>query len=161
MAHGGAREGAGRGKGSKGKRTLAVEETLERLNCDPIEGMALIAMGSVPCLSCSETGTVTSIQFYQIINKPVPDWVISDADSPDTLNNESTRPVSCPLCGGTGIDPINISLRSSMHKELAQYIAPKRKAIEMEHDITDRLSSLLEGMDGDSLDLPDGEDGNS
>ena len=40
---GGKRAGAGRPPGSKNRRTLAVEQTLERLGCDPIEGLALIA----------------------------------------------------------------------------------------------------------------------
>jgi hypothetical protein len=62
----------GRPKGSKNKQTLAVTDRLEALGCDPIEGMARIAM------------------------------------------DESA----------------DLSLREQMYKELAQYIAPKRKAVE-------------------------------
>lgn len=69
---GGARPGAGRPKGSKSKATLDIEAKLKRLGCDPIAGMAGIAM------------------------------------APDT-----------------GPD-----LRARMFAELAQYIAPKRKAVE-------------------------------
>lgn len=61
----------GRKKGVPNKKTLAVAEKLEALGCDPIEGLARIAM---------------------------------DSDEE--------------------------SLRLQANKELAQYIAPKRKAIE-------------------------------
>jgi hypothetical protein len=62
----------GRQKGTPNKRTIAVAEKLEELGCDPIEGMAKIAMDK---------------------------------------NTE-------------------LSFRAQMYKELAQYVAPKRKAIE-------------------------------
>ncbi len=64
---------SGRPKGSRNKQTLAVIDRLEAFGCDPIEGMAMIAM------------------------------------------DESA----------------DLSLRAQMYKELAQYIAPKRKAVEM------------------------------
>ena len=62
----------GRVKGTPNKTTLAVAERLEAIGCDPIEGMARIAMD---------------------INTP-------------------------------------IDVRAKLYSELAQYIAPKRKAIE-------------------------------
>jgi hypothetical protein len=62
----------GRAKGTPNKGTVAVAERLEAIRCDPIEGMARIAMD---------------------INTP-------------------------------------IDLRAKLYSELAQYIAPKRKAIE-------------------------------
>ena len=63
----------GRPKGSKGKRTLAVEETLARLKCNPIEALAKIAQ---------------------------------DKKTP-------------------------LDIRVSVLKELAQYVAPKKKAVEL------------------------------
>jgi len=73
MAQGGARPGAGRPKGSPNKRTAEIQERLAELDCDPIEGMAMIAA-----------------------------------------------------------DPTNSNeLKFSCYKELAQYIAPKRKAVDM------------------------------
>jgi hypothetical protein len=62
----------GRIKGTPNKGTLAVAERLEAIGCDPIEGMARIAM---------------------------------DIKTP-------------------------IDIRAKLYSELAQYIAPKRKAIE-------------------------------
>jgi hypothetical protein len=66
------RKTGGRVKGTPHKATLAVAERLETIGCDPIEGMARIAM---------------------------------DIQTP-------------------------IDLRAKLYSELAQYIAPKRKAIE-------------------------------
>lgn len=73
MAHGGKRPGTGRPAGSKNKRSQEIEDRLEDLGVDPIEGMAMIA-----------------------------------AD-----------PNSTP------------ELKLQCYKELAQYVAPKRKAIDM------------------------------
>jgi hypothetical protein len=73
MGHGGFRPGAGRKKGVPNKATLDIQARLAALGCDPIAGMALIAM---------------------------------DTASP-------------------------LELRGRMYSELAQYVAPKRKAVEM------------------------------
>jgi hypothetical protein len=71
---GGKRDGAGRPAGSKNKRTQEIEDKLAALNCDPIEGMAMLA-----------------------------------------------------------VDPTaSQELKFQAFKELAQYVAPKRKAVEME-----------------------------
>lgn len=66
------RKTGGRVKGTPNKATVAVAERLEAIGCDPIEGMARIAM---------------------------------DIKTP-------------------------IDLRARLYSELAQYIAPKRKAVE-------------------------------
>ena len=71
---GGFRVGSGSPKGSLGEKTLAVQEKLQQLNCDPIEALANISM--------------------------------------DTNNTPE--------------------LRFQANKELAQYVAPKRKAVELE-----------------------------
>jgi hypothetical protein len=71
------RKTGGRKKGTPNKRSQTVTEKLEALGCDPIAGMARIAM--------------------------------------NTKNP--------------------IELRAQMFKELAQYIAPKRKAIELHEEI--------------------------
>ena len=51
---GGRRQGAGRPSGSKNKRTEATEAMLERLGCNPIEGMALIANNDKEALGITE-----------------------------------------------------------------------------------------------------------
>ncbi len=62
----------GRKKGTPNKRTVEIQEKLARLKCDPLKGMALLAM------------------------------------------DEDNTP----------------ELRGRMYAELAQYVAPKRKALE-------------------------------
>lgn len=71
---GGKREGAGRPAGATNKRSQAIADKLEELNCDPIEGMAMI------------------------------------------MNDTS----------------LDHSLRLAAMKELAQYVAPKRKAVDID-----------------------------
>ena len=69
----------GRKAGTPNKRTLEIQDKLEALGCDPIEGMAQIAQQAM-----SEN---------------------------------------------------NLHLAGQMYKELAQYVAPKRKSIEMSTDV--------------------------
>ncbi len=91
--------GPGRPKGSKTKQQLGIEEMLASVGCDPILGMAKIALGEVPCLNpkCS---------------------------------------AECETCEGSGLQPVPLDLRAKMFSELAQYVAPKRKAVEHTGDIT-------------------------
>jgi len=88
----------GRSKGTPNKKTQEVQRMLEGLGCDPLEGMARIAMNDVAC-GCE--------------GEPTP---------------EGKDP--CALCNGTGQEVVSLDLRAQMFKELAQYVAPKRKAIE-------------------------------
>jgi len=73
MAHGGKRQGSGRPTGSPNKRSKEIQERLDAMDVDPIEGMAMIA-------------------------------------SDPTVTPE---------------------LKFQCFKELAQYVAPKRKSIDM------------------------------
>lgn len=79
------RKTGGRKAGTPNKRTTMVTERLEALGCDPIEGMALLAM--------------------------------DPANSPD--------------------------LRGRMFAELAQYVAPKRKAVEIGSGDHNRVTFAL------------------
>src|SRR5690349_18425261 len=91
----------GRKKGTPNRSTVAIHEKLDRLGLDPIEGMALIAMGRVPCQPCRGEGRLS----YP----------------------GSERSFGCEACGGTGREPVSVELRARMYSELAQYVAPKRK----------------------------------
>ena len=82
MSKGGARPGAGRPKGQANKRSKEISDRLEQLNCDPIEGMAMIA-------------------------------------------------------NDTSLDH---GLRLTAFKELAQYVAPKRKAVDVDASIDGNVS---------------------
>src|SRR5680860_744823 len=92
----------GRQKGTPNKRTAAVTETLKALGCDPIEGMARIAMD----------------------------------------------------------EKVEIAVLARMYQELAQYVAPKRKAIEITGEDGDAikgeftLSGWLESHSGKTLGPP-------
>src|SRR5829696_6196646 len=92
----------GRQRGTPNKKTQTVADTLAELGCNPIEGMAKIAMD----------------------------------------------------------EQAELGLRAQMYKELAQYVAPKRKAVEVtgedggpvKTEITVR--ELLDSINGQSLGPP-------
>jgi len=111
----------GRAKGTPNKKTQDVIDRLKELNCDPIEGMAKIAMNACPCLSCEEKG-----------------FIIITPENPEDKE-------VCPNCDGSGKLTASLELRGQMYKELAQYVAPKRKAIEVTGKDGERLipSSII------------------
>ena len=106
--------GPGRAKGSKNRRTLEVEARLARLNCDPFEGMARIAMAQCPCPTCN--GALRARYVVAAFG------IYVDPDKGEEM--------TCRTGWGTGREPIAPELRGRMCAELAQYIAPKRKAVE-------------------------------
>jgi len=111
------RKTGGRKKGTPNKKTQEVIERLKELGCDPIEGMAKIAMGVSPCVSCEESGFIKAEEEKEV----------------------------CPNCNGLGVLESSIELKGQMYKELAQYIAPKRKAVEISGDIENPFTiSLIE-----------------
>ncbi len=127
MAHGGPRPGSGRPKGSPNKLTLTVQETLARLGVNPLEGMSTIACNELPCGVCRGTGK----SFYKL---PAGQHA-SDCDgsviAPATLCHcEGIGTRKCESCYGTLFEACSPELRGKMHAELAQYVAPKRKAID-------------------------------
>ena len=79
------RKTGGRAKGTPNKRTLDIQERLDALGCDPIEGMAKLAQ--------------------------------DNANTPE--------------------------LRGRMFSELAQYVAPKRKAIELAAEVNTTMQEHL------------------
>jgi len=92
----------GRAKGAPNRRTQRIMEKLEALGCDPIAGLAHIAMNKKQKLGVRKN--------------------------------------------------VAVELRAQMYKELAQYVAPKRKAAEIETqeprcvqvgDARERLAALL------------------
>lgn len=127
MATADGKKTGGRKPGSRNKRTQQVEELLEAMKCNPIEGMAKIALGDADCHVCHE-GRVSTAQFYRLAGVRVPaGW--SDLET-EELADVSSQDMACPICGGTGKAPVDTKLRGDMYKELGQYVAPKRKAIE-------------------------------
>jgi hypothetical protein len=94
---GGNRPGAGRPKGAKNKRTQEIQDRLEELDCDPIEGMAMI----------------------------------------------SADPTTSP------------ELKFQCYKELAQYVAPKRKAVDMTSTIDGNYNIQVLRFSEDAIDVDD------
>jgi len=94
----------GRQKGTPNKKTQVVVETLENKGCDPVAMLADIAMGKSKCASCNGKGKFK-------------------------LKGSSKTEI-CPACKGIGADIVTIDTKVTVLKELAQYVAPKRKAIE-------------------------------
>jgi hypothetical protein len=109
----------GRAKGAPNKLTREAIEILERLGCNPIEGMARIAAGDVPCRVCRGKGKT----LYQ------------------PAHGKELAERTCESCYGSGMEIITPELSGKMYAELANYIYPKRKAVE--HS----------GPDGASLDF--------
>lgn len=99
----------GRVKGQPNRKTIEVAETLARLKCDPIAGMARIANGDVDCGVCHGKGRTK----YQ------------------PARGEAIAERTCESCYGSGKERISPELKGKMHAELAQYLLPKRKAIEV------------------------------
>ncbi|MDX1453487.1 MAG: hypothetical protein R3183_13085 [Oleiphilaceae bacterium] len=98
-ASGGRRKGAGRPKGTPNKRSQEVAEKIKAMGCDPIEGMARIAMQAEDEAAIQER--------FQ--------------DKKDAL-----------------------TLAGNMYKELAQYVAPKRRAVEVSSDPDQPLATTIQ-----------------
>jgi len=103
----------GRQKGTPNKKTTAIREKLDRLGLDPIEGMARIALGDVPCPVCKGEGRIS----YP----------------------GSEPGFGCEPCHGSGRELVAIELRARMLSELASYVEPKRKAVDHDGDSNDQL----------------------
>jgi len=106
--------GSGKKKGTLNKATQYGKEVatiLKELDCCPFKGMALIGMRKIDCYLCLGEGEIATFE-----------------GNPDA--NEPANHAICPQCRGTGFEPIDPGVRNRAFSELAQYLAPKRKAIE-------------------------------
>jgi hypothetical protein len=106
--------GPGRPKGSLNNRTKEATEILARLKCVPIEGMALIASGKVPCGTCHGKGKTK----YQPAN-----------------GGEKLLERTCESCYGSKLEKISPELKGKMYSELAKYVHPQLRAIEHSGEI--------------------------
>lgn len=135
MPAGGKRIGAGRRKGSIGKATEAVLSMLARLGCSPLEGLAQISLRRVSCGTCvDEKGEPTGVTRYALpegkhaktCKAPVGEAHMS---AHCTCSGIAER--TCLSCFGTLRERIGADLKFKADAELAQYVAPKRKAVEV------------------------------
>jgi hypothetical protein len=121
----------GRQRGSLNKGTQAIEEKLAALGCDPLQGLALIATGQETCGICLGKKKLTYRR----------------RKDGELLFDPGGKLMPCVNCFGSGKEPIALGYRLKARAELANYVAPKRKAIEVTpHDSTKgdfTLSQLL------------------
>lgn len=114
----------GRAKGTPNRRTQDIQEKLERIGCDPIRGMAEIALNRLPCGVCrGELKTK-----YKL-----PDGTHTPecrAANSVTCSCDGIGIRVCMSCYGSGWEACSPELRGKMYAEIAQYVLPKRKAIE-------------------------------
>lgn len=141
-ANGGARPGAGRPKGALNKRTVEVANKLAALKCDPIEAIAKLALGDVPCTACKD-GQVTLSAWYRLQDMKVPDSVAKRVSEGDNDILGELKP--CPVCDASGKEYIPTKMKFDANSELMQYVVPKLKSTEI--DLRDERMQRPPGLD--------------
>jgi hypothetical protein len=116
MAHG--RKTGGRRAGVPNKRSEELLEILQRLNCNPTEGLALIGNGDYICTVCLGA---KKLKYRR-------------RDDGELFFDPEGKLMDCLNCFGSGREQIPIGLQLKAFAELQQYVFPKRKAI----DVNDR-----------------------
>lgn len=109
---------SGRQKGIPNKAKVEEEsakQILARLGIDPIERMALIADGNVPCGTCHGLGK-TKYQSGTQIDGEDGEYVLAER--------------RCQSCWGSGKEKISPDLRGKMLDALSKKIHPDLKAME-------------------------------
>ena len=99
----------GRKKGTPNKVTASIAEKLAAWACDPFKTLAAIADGDLACNVCRGKGKTR----YQAAH-----------------DGDRTFERTCQSCYGSKFEKVSPAERGKAAAELAQYIAPKRKAIE-------------------------------
>lgn len=116
----------GRKKGTPNKRTVDVMNRLNDLGCDPIALLVETSHGMIDCRHCDEQGKVSVDQYFLITRTSMPDEF---AEMPPEVRLNTV--LECPYCRGTKMRALDDTLTVRARTELLQYIAPKRKAIEV------------------------------
>ena len=119
----------GRKKGTPNKKTLEVLQRIEELGCDPVLGLSEYASGLVKCQTCID-GEVSLDQYYRYSKASMPD-VIAEM----TPEQRSKNKAVCPICDGKQKRAPSDDLVVKARAELLQYVAPKRKAVEISGDV--------------------------
>ncbi len=136
----------GRAKGTPNKRTQELQALMDRMDCNPHEFMAQVTKGEVPCKQCNG-GQVTAAQWTKMLGLNVPTRYMDESGDVD-IEGLNTDTLPCPYCGGTELQPVDMVHRVAAAKELAQYLAPKRKAVDMQVDTRDVPVLVVRGMRG-------------
>ena len=127
-AHKGHVKVGGRVKGTPNKDTQTIQEMLASLGCDPLKGMATIALNQLPCGVCRGSGKTK----YRLDLGDHAKGCDGTIVKPATLCKcEGIGERTCLSCYGSLFENCSPDLRGRMNAELAQYVAPKRKAIDL------------------------------
>ena len=112
----------GRQKGTPNAKTKGILAKLKELDCDPIVGMAMMAKGEIPCINCNDDGKMSLLAVMRAFGiKP----------EEELIKGFSETLIQCPMCDGSKTERVGQKIRSDMYKELANYVAPKRKSLEV------------------------------
>jgi hypothetical protein len=104
--------GSGRKKGTGNKINPIVQETLDRLGCDPIKGMAIIA--------------IDAMQTAEEVRERMTETCLT------IKVDERTQ---------MGKDVLAYyALAGSMFKELTQYVSPKKKSVEIVGEVDSNIT---------------------
>ncbi len=140
----------------KQSRYVQVEEIMERLdakNCDPFNIMADLAMSKIPCELCNGAKVVQwtrNLEYLGLNLRGLQEQI----DSIEIFSGEDAvaavqhiehfllRESTCMRCGGTGHGIAPLKVRGDMAKELANYLAPKQRHVEVEAG--DKLTAIAQ-----------------
>lgn len=114
---------AGKKKGQPNKKSKDIKDMLDSMGFNPIMAMAKAAMDEVPCRYCDfgegPTGLVEAVKRAKYLGIRI------NKDMQDKLDHEK-----CPACDGTKMERVDLKLRLDMASKVAEYYAPKRRAVE-------------------------------
>ncbi len=125
----------GRKEGTPNKRSQAVHDQLMELGCDPIAGLANLVQGGHPCPECH--------------GAKVQKYIVHTSGQFDSgtyeVNPDHGDEQTCLMCHGSGCEPVPAKLASEVFGHLAQYFAPRLKAIDHSGNIggTPKLEVFL------------------
>lgn len=137
----------GRKKGTPNRSTIQVVERLQELGSDPVKGLAEFADGITVCRSCNAKGKVTIDQYYMMSKASMP----KEAKAA-TIAARSRANINCPQCLGTKERPVSDIVTLKARSELMNYIAPKRKAVDINHNSHKTFEELIAELDEDEND---------
>lgn len=127
--------GSGRKKGTPNKRTEAIQEMLDRVGCNPLQGLAQISLRRVSCGTCvDEDGKPTGTTRYILPDGRHASGCKAkkgEGHGGDYCSCLGISERTCLSCFGTLRERIGADLKFKADAELAQYVAPKRKAVEV------------------------------